>query len=55
MEKEILLRLNQHCGKEPLFVTIEQTESDDDYVYLILEYCSGGTLENLIFSSSAGT
>jgi serine/threonine protein kinase len=50
IEKEILLKLKQEYQKEPLFVKIHETESDDDHVYLVLEYCSGGTLESLVFS-----
>lgn len=52
IEKEILLKLNTFCSSEPLFVNIHYTESDDENVYLFLEYCSGGTLETIIFSKS---
>jgi serine/threonine protein kinase len=53
IEKEILYRLNELCKDLPFFVKIHQTESDDDNIYLVLEYCSGGTLEHFALSNCA--
>ena len=52
IEKEILFRLNELCKGVPYFVRIEDTESDDDHIYLILEYCAGGTLEQIALHES---
>ena len=53
IEKEILYRLNELSKDHPYFVKIHNTESDDDNIYLVLEFCSGGTLEHFAMSNSA--
>lgn len=46
IEREILFKFTALAPD--YFVNLYETHSDNDYVYMIMEYCDGGSLESVI-------